>query len=106
EPNAREGGLQRIRLGHVHASHVKLDLLAGKFGEFEAEADLNRDNRLTNFALTSADGRTKFDAVPASGALLLTFSAQDWKPPVGPAIAFDRIYAQGALSDGKLAVSE
>jgi hypothetical protein len=106
ERDATKGGVQSIRLGHVHASHVKLDLLAGNFGEFEAEADLNRENRLTNFELTSADGRLKFDAVPASGALLLTFSAQDWKPPVGPPISFDRLYAQGALSDGKLAVSE
>jgi uncharacterized protein involved in outer membrane biogenesis len=90
----------------VRASHLKLDALAGKFGEFDGEADLNRDNRITNFGLTSSDGRVKFEAVPASRALLLTFSAQDWKPPIGPAVTFERLYAQGALSDGKLAVSE
>lgn len=106
EGNSREGGLQRIRLGHVRASHVRLEVLAGKLGEFDAEADLNRDNRLINFALTSSEGKMKFEAVPASRALLLTFSAQDWKPPAGPAIAFDRVYAQGALSEGKLAISE
>jgi uncharacterized protein involved in outer membrane biogenesis len=106
ERKPREGGLQRIRIGHVNAAHVKLDALEGKLGEFDAEADLNRDNLLTNFSLASIDGRLKFDAVPASGALLLTFSGRDWQPPAGPAFAFDRIYAQGALSDGKLAVSE
>jgi uncharacterized protein involved in outer membrane biogenesis len=106
ERGVPETTVPRLRLGHVHASHLKLDLLAGKFGEFDAEADVGRDNRLVNFALTSSDNRIKFDAVPASGALLLTFSAQDWKPPAGPGITFDRLYAQGALSEGKLAVSE
>jgi uncharacterized protein involved in outer membrane biogenesis len=106
ERGVSDNAAPRLRLGHVHASHLKLDLLAGKFGEFDAEADVGRDNRLVDFALTSADNHVKFDAVPASGALLLTFTAQEWKPPVGPGIAFDRIYAQGALSEGKLAVSE
>lgn len=106
ERTAGEGGLQIVRFGHVHATHVKLDLLAGKFGEFEADADVDHNNRVTNFALVSLDGRMRFEAVPASGALLLTFSAQDWKPPVGPQIAFERLYAQGALSNGKLAASE
>ena len=47
-------------------------------------------------------------ALPIStpDGLQLIFSAQDWQPPFGLAIPFERFYARGIVSDGRLAVSE
>ena len=103
---ARAGGLQRIRLGRIRAPRAGLDVLEGKFGEVDMDAMLNRENQLVSLVLEAADGKSKLEVAPAAEGLQLTFSAQRWQAPIGPAIPLERFFAQGTLSEGKLALSE
>jgi uncharacterized protein involved in outer membrane biogenesis len=104
--HTREGGVQALRFGRIHATHLKLALFDGKIGDLEVDAALGRDNQLINMSLATFDQRTRLELTPTPGGTQVAFSAQDWKPWTGPQLPFDRVSLQATLSEGRLAVSE
>lgn len=104
--HAKEGGVQRIRLGQLRANRVKLDLLDGRLGEVDIEATFSRENEVTGLTIDAVDRKFKLELAPGPEVMQFMFSARDWQPPVVPAVPFERIQAQGQIVDNKLSISE
>jgi hypothetical protein len=90
--------VQRIRIDNatLHAGQVSFD-------DIQAEILIGPDGRPQRIDATLDRQRLHLQALPtATGALQLSVQGNDWSPPLGPRVRFDRVEATALLEPNRL----
>lgn len=109
-----------VKIERVRASHIEVELAAGKLPAFNADIELNLGAApgalpLERALVTTVDGKAKLALVPEStdgndgkdsSAWRLTLDAADWLLPAGPPLRFASLKASGRVTAGKLTLGD
>ena len=97
-----------LEVEHLRARNIQIELAAGKLPAFSADITLNGGAAIPveSALATTMDGKAKVALVPDGRDWKLTFEANDWQPPLGPALHFNSLKAGGRLSGAKLVVTD
>jgi uncharacterized protein involved in outer membrane biogenesis len=92
-------GPARARVQRLVIEDATLQLTGATIRDLDIEVALTADGRPEWIRARCEGGRLKVTARPdGSSALLLDIAAQDWTPPAGPPIRFERIAGKAQLT--------
>ena len=100
-----------VKIERVRASHIEVELAAGKLPAFNAEIELHPDAApgalpVERALVTTVDGKAKLALVPDGKEWTLTLDASNWVLPAGPALQFNSLKGRGRLGASKLVLNE